>query len=229
MTEFLLAILVFIAAHVLPVRTGLRAWGIERFGRAAYVGAYSILSLALVVWVLAAYGRAPYLPLWPPAPWQALVPLLLMPLALALFAVGAAIANPLSVSFRKALPGSGLHPFYRLVRHPVLWGFGLWALAHLAPNGDLASLILFGGFALFAFAGMSVFDRRKRRQFGHQEWQALAGGDAAWRALPFSRRIAMAADRPVMPGIAAGLIVYALLLAGGHEHAFGVDPLVALT
>ncbi len=228
MTEFGLAILVFIAAHVLPVRTGLRAWGIERFGRAAYVGAYSALSLALIVWVLAAYGRAPYVPLWLPAPWQALVPLLVMPFALALFVAGAVIANPLSVSFRKAEPAAGLHPFHRLVRHPLLWGFGLWALAHLAPNGDLASLILFGGLGLFAFAGMGVFDRRKRRQLGHEAWRALAGGDAAWRALPLSSRIAVAVDRPVMLAIAASLLVYALLLAGGHRHLFGVDPFLAL-
>ena len=36
----------------------------------------------------------------------------------------------------------------------------LWALGHLAVNGDLASLILFGGFALFALAGMVSLNRR---------------------------------------------------------------------
>lgn len=36
------------------------------------------------------------------------------------------------------------------MRHPMLMGFALWALAHLLVNGDLASILMFGG--LFAWA-----------------------------------------------------------------------------
>ncbi|WP_116130787.1 NnrU family protein [Tropicimonas sp. IMCC34043] len=31
------------------------------------------------------------------------------------------------------------------MRHPMLWGFSLWAAAHLLVNGDLASILMFGG------------------------------------------------------------------------------------
>ena len=31
------------------------------------------------------------------------------------------------------------------MRHPMLAGFSLWAIAHLLVNGDLAAIILFGG------------------------------------------------------------------------------------
>lgn len=34
-------------------------------------------------------------------------------------------------------------------RHPMLWGFFLWAVAHLLVTGDLASLLLFGGLGLW--------------------------------------------------------------------------------
>ena len=36
------------------------------------------------------------------------------------------------------------------IRHPQLTGFSLWAVAHLLVNGDLASLILFGGLLAWA-------------------------------------------------------------------------------
>ncbi|WP_415404216.1 NnrU family protein [Tateyamaria sp. SN3-11] len=36
------------------------------------------------------------------------------------------------------------------MRHPMLTGFGIWAVAHLLVNGDLASLILFGGLLIWA-------------------------------------------------------------------------------
>ena len=34
----------------------------------------------------------------------------------------------------------------RLTAHPMLWSITLWALVHLLANGDLAGLLLFGGF-----------------------------------------------------------------------------------
>lgn len=36
------------------------------------------------------------------------------------------------------------------LRHPMLTGFALWALAHLAVNGDLPSFVLFGGLLTWA-------------------------------------------------------------------------------
>ncbi|WP_415921478.1 NnrU family protein [Tateyamaria sp. SN6-1] len=36
------------------------------------------------------------------------------------------------------------------LRHPMLTGFSIWAVAHLLVNGDLASIILFGGLLVWA-------------------------------------------------------------------------------
>lgn len=38
----------------------------------------------------------------------------------------------------------------RWFRHPMLLGVLLWGLAHLWSNGDAASMLLFGSFALWA-------------------------------------------------------------------------------
>lgn len=42
----------------------------------------------------------------------------------------------------------------RAIRHPQLTGFKAWAVAHLLVNGDLASILLFGG--LLAWAVVTV-------------------------------------------------------------------------
>ncbi|MFP3541299.1 NnrU family protein, partial [Pseudomonas sp. SIMBA_044] len=51
-------------------------------------------------------------------------------------------------------PGPRKGRLFRKMRHPMLFGFSLWAVAHLLVNGDLASVILFGG--LLVWAGVEV-------------------------------------------------------------------------
>jgi uncharacterized membrane protein len=45
------------------------------------------------------------------------------------------------------------------LRHPMLWGVVVWAVAHLVVNGDLASLVLFGGLGLWALSEMVIINR----------------------------------------------------------------------
>ena len=47
----------------------------------------------------------------------------------------------------------------RHVRHPQLTAVSLWAFAHLIVNGDLPSLILFGGLLVWALVEMAVLGR----------------------------------------------------------------------
>jgi uncharacterized membrane protein len=44
------------------------------------------------------------------------------------------------------------------VRHPMQIGFGLWAFAHLMVNGDLASIVLFGGLLAWVPVQMAVIN-----------------------------------------------------------------------
>ncbi len=74
-----------------------------------------------------------------------------MPLALFLLVGGVLIPNPSATGMTGVLdrlePARGV---LRITRHPVMWGVGLWAAVHLVANGDLASLLFFGGFLLTA-------------------------------------------------------------------------------
>ncbi|SIO41033.1 NnrU protein [Rhodovulum sp. ES.010] len=48
----------------------------------------------------------------------------------------------------------------QLFRHPQLYGFSTWAVAHLLVNGDLASVVLFGGLLIWALAEIVVINRQ---------------------------------------------------------------------
>jgi uncharacterized membrane protein len=221
MTEFLTSLLVFLASHVLPARTGLRAWAVGRIGHGPYMAAYSVVSLAIVIWIVVAAGRAPYVELWPQASWQAWAPLLVMPFALVLLTAGLVQPNPLSIGLMRADRPDTTVGITRITRHPVLWGFGLWALAHIVPNGDLVSVILFGGLGVFAFAGMAALDRRRRREMGDDPW---ADRVRETTTVPFGATF----TGRTLAAAAFGIAVYLALLLGGHVLLFGTDPLAAL-
>jgi len=121
MTEFFLAFLVFLLAHILPPATGLRAGLIARVGRPAYLAAFSLLSLAAIAWVISAALRAPYIELWPASRATALVPLVAMPAACVLLAAPTTPPPTISTSNSSvaiSLPSlytDGTRPFSALV------------------------------------------------------------------------------------------------------------------
>lgn len=83
-----------------------------------------------------------------------------------------------------------------LLRHPQLIGFALWAFAHLLVNGDLPSLILFGGLLAWAVVEIAVINR------AGPGWQP---DRAAASAVP-ARKEVMAAVGAVVVFAALGLI-----------------------
>jgi len=215
--EFAAACVAFLLSHAIPVRPPLRPWLEARLGRAGFTLAYSALSLGVLAWLVGAASRAPYVELWGRAAWQAHVPLAVMLPVCAILALSVARPNPFSFGgarndrFDPARPG-----IVRWMRHPLLVALTLWSAAHVVPNGDLAHVILFGTFAVFAGLGGRLIDRRKRRAMG-----------AAWDRL---RRAAAAAPPRVAPTAAgmlrlvAGFGLYAALIAL-HPYLFGVSPL----
>ncbi|OED46306.1 NnrU family protein [Leisingera sp. S232] len=71
------------------------------------------------------------------------------------------------------------------MRHPMLAGFKLWAGAHLLVNGDLASIILFGGLLAWAVAEVIVINRSE------PEWQPGPKGAIAKDAMFFAASIVL--------------------------------------
>ena len=213
--EFAAAFAVFFVSHSVPVRPRVRAFLVQHLGPRGFTLAYSALSLAVLTWVIGAAGRAPYVPLWQWAPWQNHVVLVVMALVCLLLALS--IGRPNAFSFGGArnqdfdphVPG-----IIRLHRHPLLLALGLWAFAHTLPNGDLAHVILFGVFGVFALLGQKIIDRRKQRIMG-AEWGAL------W-AQTRASRLHLGILTPVR--VFAGILLYGFLI-WLHPTVFGVSPL----
>ncbi|MCW5770570.1 MAG: NnrU family protein [Rhodospirillaceae bacterium] len=219
----LYAAIVFLAIHLVP-GTPLRGQAVRTLGEGGYRGVFSLASLVALAWMALAFRDAPHEELWDQAPWTRWVPLIVMPLASILFVCGLTSRNPSLAGMERAIDAE--HPVAGIItvtRHPMLWSFALWALAHLPPNGDRASLYLFGSLALLALAGMPLIDRRKGDEIGNA-WgpilmrssaipflAALQGRTAIdWRGIGWWR-------------VASGLFLYALII-GGHRHVLGVDP-----
>lgn len=59
------------------------------------------------------------------------------------------------------------------MRHPMLWGIVIWAVAHLLVNGDTASVVLFGGLLVWSFLEMALINRQDR------SYTPYAGGSVA--------------------------------------------------
>lgn len=143
MALLVLGLLLFLGFHSLPMIGTVRQRLVERFGLKAYKGLFSLLSLAGFVLIIFGKARAPFVPLWDAPEWGRHAAMGIMPFAFILL-MGAYIPSNIK----------------RFTRHPMLWGVTLWAAAHLLANGDLASVLLFGGFGIYSLADMASENRR---------------------------------------------------------------------
>jgi uncharacterized membrane protein len=224
--ELVLAFALFLATHSVPARPAVRRWLVGRLGERGYLLAYSLTSVIALALLIAAAGRAPHLELWTFEPWQMGVPGVAMPLVCLLIAFSVGAPNPLSFGGRSPETFDPDRPgIVGVTRHPLLWALALWAISHVVPNGDLAHVMVFAGFAGFALVGMVMIDRRLKRRMGLPEWRRLAARTAV---VPFGALLA-GRWRPKigMPSgegwsrFLAGLALYAGL-AVLHEPVVGV-------
>lgn len=217
--EFALAWVGFMVTHSLPLRAPVRPWLQARLGQRGFTIAYSVLSLAALVWLIGAAGRAPVVLLWNWTPWQAHVPLAAMLLVCVILALAIGRPNPFSFGGAHNDRFDPTHAgIVRMTRHPILLALSLWALAHIVPNGDLAHVLLFGFFAIFAAIGGRLVDRRRQRDMG-----------VAWHRLHAEVTSSLGTARPTSWGAAiirgiAGVAFYVGLI-WVHPWLFGVSPL----
>lgn len=218
MEMLLLACVVFLATHFMP-STPLRGVLVKSLGQWGYTGVYSAIAFGMIGWMSWAYARAPIEPLWPGVRW---LPALLMPISFVLLACGLFANNPTIVGMyrllRNADPARGV---IRITRHPVMWAFLLWALAHLLARGDMKSLVFFGSFAVLASVGTLLMDRRKQQSLG-ENWARFA---AVSSNLPFlailQGRNTFKASEIGWRNPAIGLALYALFF-WFHPLLFGI-------
>ena len=190
MTLLLLGLLLLFGPHVLTTLRGPRAALVARLGERRYRGLYALATGLGLVLIVVGYGRyraAGYVPVYDDTgEWRYHVALALMWPAMVLITATFAAGQ-----------------ITRRVRHPMLLGVGLWALAHLIANGDLGSLLLFGSFLAFALYDRLSLARREARgevviRFG--SWRndvvAVAVGTVLYMGVVFVHPIFV--GRPVL-------------------------------
>jgi uncharacterized membrane protein len=216
----------FLAIHLLA-GTRLRDRITGAIGEGPFMGMFSLLSVAALVWLGFAYaharGGAENVAYWTATPATMWIQLALTLLAFLLLVPGLMTPNPTSVRQEGAVeaPVKGI---VRVTRHPFLWGVALWAAGHLMVNGDRASLVLFGSLLILAVLGTYSIDGKRRRKLG-DKWDAFARqtSDVPFAAILQGRQTLSLGEIGAVKLGAAVAIWAALVFA--HPWLFGASPL----
>jgi uncharacterized membrane protein len=191
------ASLAFVGTHFAlshPFRTGL----VKRLGEQGFLGLYSVVALATFAWMVLAFRALPMAqaPLWNGSgevAWALASGLMLV--ASVLF-VGSHRGNPAMPGPQgKDLARKTPRGVFKVTRHPMMWSFALWSLAHALVSPTPRVLVLTGTIAFLALVGSLLQDRKKNMTMGAawESWErhtsfmprlgALAGvGPVPWLA-----------------------------------------------
>ena len=190
----------------------LRAPIVSAIGEGPFRGLYSIVAVACLWWMATAFRAAggPDLGGTGAAGWVVASALTLV--ALVLF-LGSLIGNP-------ALPAPGAEKAARkeprgvflVTRHPMMWGFALWAAAHIVLWWSWRTNIVALSILFLALVGAHLQDRKKAFLMGAawSEWEEKTSYWPRWRNL-----------------LAAGWVLWLvaivlwLAITYGHIHAAG--------
>ena len=118
-------------------------------------GIMALLIVVSVVAMIYGYRWAPFISVWYPPSFMVHINNLLMLIAFFVYGMSATTGR---------LRGK--------MRHPQLTAVKIWAVAHLLVNGDLASIILFGGLLAWAVGSVILINRAE------PDWQRPQPGDA---------------------------------------------------
>jgi uncharacterized membrane protein len=186
-----LGLVLFLGVHAVRiVADGWRSRMLERVGDKIWKAAYALVSLIGFILIVQGFAQARQDPvvLWvPPLPMRHIAALL------TLFAFILLVAAYVPRNHLKAR-----------LRHPMILGVKVWALAHLLANGKLADVVLFGAFLIWA-----IFDFRSCRQRDRAAGLVPAEGSA------------LATVLTVVIGVAA----WVGFAFWGHRLLIGVAPL----
>lgn len=118
-------------------------------------GIVALLIVASLVAIIFGYRWAAFIPVWYPPSFMVHINNLLMLIAFFVYGMSATTGR---------LRGK--------MRHPQLTAVKIWAVAHLLVNGDLASIILFGGMLAWSVGSVILINRAE------PDWQRPEPGAA---------------------------------------------------
>ena len=190
MSLLIIGLIIFLGSH--SSRIFAEPWRnhmIDRLGEVKWKGLYTIVSLIGLILVVIGYGQARQAPivLWQPATYLIHISILLNLVAFIFLAASSPSNNAIRLK----------------LKHPMILGVKVWALAHLLANGTLVDLILFGSFLLWA-----VLDFRSARK----------------RRIHMPEK-AVISTKATITVVVTGIVVWAAFIFGLHQYLIGVSPL----
>ena len=144
MTKLLLGVLLWSFMHLLPgALPGAKKSMVARLGENGYKGVFTLAIVVAIYLIISGWKAAvPEIVYLPPVWGRHLTALLVL--------VG-------FILFFAPYPPTNIK---RLLRHPQLAGVALWGVGHLFANGESRSIVLFGGFTVWAIVEMVLINRR---------------------------------------------------------------------
>ncbi len=205
----------FVGTHLAlshPLRHGLAS----RLGERGFQIVYSIIAIATFIMLVQAWrGMPPEPPLWAVGDILWILASIIVLFASVLF-MGSLIGNPALAAPGAAASAQGApRGVFAITRHPMMWGFALWAIAHVMVVPTPAQIILSGTIVFLALFGSAGQDGKKARLMG-DAWRHWA---ARTSFVPFARQISGATpwgDTIPRPHALFGGIVLWLVATWGH-------------
>ncbi|PKP93711.1 MAG: MFS transporter [Alphaproteobacteria bacterium HGW-Alphaproteobacteria-16] len=215
MGELIVACVAFVGTHFLlshPLRKPLA----DRIGERLFLGLYSLVAFATLGWMAHVYAKLPdAAPLWPMGDALWAVATVIMLLAAILF-VGSLIGNPaLPDPTGRTKPVPAPRGVFAITRHPMMWAFGLWAVAHILIFPQPAQILLAFTIGFLALVGAALQDGKKRR-LQPDFWPRWQGVTSYWPFAAIAQGRAQGAA--AWPGALVTLGGVALWLAATWAH-----------
>ena len=164
----------------------LRASLVKQIGEGAFLGLYSLVAAACMIWMVLAFRAAPAADLGAAtgeAGWvvSTLITLPALVLFLGSLRGNPALPNPGAVQVASREP-TGV---FAVTRHPMMWGFALWALGHLVLWWSTRTTIVAIAILILALVGAHLQDRKKQALMGAAwgEWEARTSYWPRWSKL----------------------------------------------
>ena len=208
MTQLISGLILFLGAHSVRIwADGWRNQTIEAYGEKAFKGVYALVSILGFYLLVVGYGEARLqtVALWNPPIFTKHISMLLMLLSSILL-----VATYIPRNHFKMRLG-----------HPMVLSVKVWALSHLLANGNLADLVLFGSFLIWAVLNFRSARARDRALLLHLNVTEDAAGE------PLAET--ESTNQPKLPStiitLVSGIATWALITFVLHAKVVGVSPM----
>ena len=208
MTQLILGLILFLGAHSVRIwADGWRNQTIEAYGEKAFKGVYALVSILGFYLLVVGYGEARLqtVALWNPPIFTKHISMLLMLLSSILLMATYIPRNH----------------FKMRLGHPMVLSVKVWALSHLLANGNLADLVLFGSFLIWAvlnFRSARARDRALLLNLNDAE-------DPAAEPLTESESTNQPKLLSTIITLVGGMAIWALITFVLHAKVVGVAPM----